>query len=866
MNKPILYFLLCLQAVNSYASQPWYDTFFQYRIPVEIICSKPGWNVITITEKDITHAINGIDQFEFNPQFFAYDNILVVDDKTGKLFEDAGFYCYSYSDELVNEQSNYISIPTQKDAYYLVKYRASSNKSSPLSRYNQVFPINSTIRTNNYLSSYEPSYLPMTEKTHQRLLLSDGSPLIIKQDKYTVKALDISVKKVKIKLLMFFDEPGKKRLTLYYQPLCSHYLKIPTRKISELSQATCSINTIAKAEKYTENTLYTLMDNKEFTLSFAETTEKITPDTKAPELKKTKINISCAKNESQSFQVVIKPHKEILLKTVKVLDLPVSETEIFRLDYVPINKPSFLTPATIEGLVGDPLVELNEQTILPQNGNMILFFTIRISKHTSPGIYDGKIIMELDKKGITVPLTLEIYDFELPKYSPFQASMGGQYFATPGFGKKSILDYHRMSTHDELKKISNAYFDIMVKNKFYPKSVLMYTEIPFKWQRPPAGYNIDEPNNFFKLTDFDFTELNAQLSYHIDELKLNSVSLVMTNPRLSNLFKHLPGRRLAKGYTKPFHITMGNQFFYEEKLFAWGKRQGDAYFDKTTEITVKQFDRLLLDYYGALANNLQKYGWLDKCYINFDLTPDMERMKHFIKLLRSNSLTSQIKIVALFQNMDYLNYQHDNDGFEFKNKIIFLPNIDENYNFWESHLFTDYGIGNGLDQIWGRAVTSSRLTIDSPGINNRIIGLELFNKKGSGYFVCETIDWDNSNHSPANPWFDPYTRFGNGVLSYFYPPCPTGISPQPVDAVIPSVRIMTFREGVDDYEYAYILRTLIAKAKNKSIDTKTAESVLNEIDRFFYNSVSWSQNDAWYLKQRDKMAKNIVKLKHRLEK
>ena len=76
----------------------------------------------------------------------------------------------------------------------------------------------------------------------------------------------------------------------------------------------------------------------------------------------------------------------------------------------------------------------------------------------------------------------------------------------------------------------------------------------------------------------------------------------------------------------------------------------------------------------------------------------------------------------------------------------------------------------------------------------------------------------------------------------------------------PSLRVMTFRESVDDYDYARILEDLVVRGRENQADVGAGEQVISNIGRFFYNSVHWSQNDAWYLEQRDRMARAIVQL------
>ena len=105
---------------------------------------------------------------------------------------------------------------------------------------------------------------------------------------------------------------------------------------------------------------------------------------------------------------------------------------------------------------------------------------------------------------------------------------------------------------------------------------------------------------------------------------------------------------------------------------------------------------------------------------------------------------------------------------------------------------------------------------------------------------------------------------GNGTCAYFYPPRKDGPSKEPDYTIIPSLRVMTFRESVEDYDYARILENLIAKGEKKGIDVSEAKNTIEDIERFFYSSVNWSQNDAFYLDLRDRMANAIVNLKKTL--
>ena len=128
----------------------------------------------------------------------------------------------------------------------------------------------------------------------------------------------------------------------------------------------------------------------------------------------------------------------------------------------------------------------------------------------------------------------------------------------------------------------------------------------------------------------------------------------------------------------------------------------------------------------------------------------------------------------------------------------------------------------------------------------------------------ESFGWDHLYGDSANPWEDPYTRHANGSLAFFYPPRRAPGTPNADFTITPSLRLATFRESVDDFEYARILEDLVKAGRDKSVDTVAAERTLLDIRRFFPENTNWSQNAAWFLELRDRIARQIIALRARL--
>ena len=235
--------------------------------------------------------------------------------------------------------------------------------------------------------------------------------------------------------------------------------------------------------------------------------------------------------------------------------------------------------------------------------------------------------------------------------------------------------------------------------------------------------------------------------------------------------------------------------------------------------------------------------------------------------------------------LSYFYYKENNDARHYAyNGLLdyYVPQIDEIYNRWEKHFVSDYQIKPDRNKMQGyKSIGSAQRAIDTPGLNNRLMGLDIFNRGGSGFLLSETFLYESlpyhdypeyrESGDPNNRlayqcvWSSPYSRAGNGGFSVFYPPRRNGPSAAPDYTITPSLRVMTYREGVDDYEYVFLLENLIAQAEKKGIAAGDARQVIRDISRFFHNSVHWSQNDAWYLDLRERIAGVIVELQGKIK-
>lgn len=884
------------------ASGDWHDTFYQYRVPIVVESKRSGWSVVNITATQITQAINACEEMVYDSLWFDYNRLKVIEmgaDGQNRERVDAGFYLVPVSEELVDPvavaRTEQLEIPTERGGYYLLSYLSKGAGSSPASGYDQTFGLGHELRRDAYRSSYEPKLLPKAMQKNERLLLSDGSPLRLdvrsqvvsgpadlgSTERFVAGVKDLSVKRVEMKFLAEFQIPGEKQWLLYYQPVNGHNLVVPRKRYHQIPGTVVHATRITDAEKFLGQTAYRLISNDQVTAWFAETTVKLTPNTSPPSPTRPGVRISCAANESQSFQLVLRPNNDwgfqkVVATALRGLQSSIESSEVtfYVADYVPIHRGSYITPVHYHGHIADALVSVSPMVLAPRKGNHVLWVTVRVPAGTRAGTYEGGLAIHSDGMSpIEIPLAVEVYDFELPEFSPFRSSWGGSHITKAYQDKRVPADFHGLSSKQEIKKLARHYYDVMAQNKFTPHNVAQYSEIGMDWSPPPEGYNHDKPGNYFKLYDWDFTELNRDLEHYIDDLKVNAFTLVHTNPSVLHMFKHLPGAQRDAYFRDPGHVSLAWQTFRQNTKVGYelASEDGSTEYRDIIEISRNQYDRLLLDFYGAIARNLDQHGWLDHACILVDETAyrGYGEFLHFLRLLKSDPYTARIKVMWTMQGPSGFNHKEnpDDEGYAFNELLdIYIPEAQENYQWWEKHYFSDYDVKPVREKLWTYVTHTTRVAIDTPGVNNRAFGLEIFNYGGGGYLCWASFMWAAHTGSDIdNPWEDPWTRWANGAMSFFYPPCKEGVSPLPDFTIIPSLRVMAYREGVDDFEYAYLLENLAEEAAAKGVNTAEAETVLNDIKRFFYSTVHWSQNDAWYLELRDRIARRIVALKKDLK-
>ena len=261
------------------------------------------------------------------------------------------------------------------------------------------------------------------------------------------------------------------------------------------------------------------------------------------------------------------------------------------------------------------------------------------------------------------------------------------------------------------------------------------------------------------------------------------------------------------------------------------------------------------DYWNPRAQYLRDNGWIDDTFVGVDEprshSGDKEAVRLLIETCRTRPYAKYIKWFGYVYHADiwdqfrgYFNVitQINNDmapsGLSPKGAAL-LPTGDEHWIYW-----TDSTHG------W----------IDAPGITHRlwVPKLKAFNVKG--FSVWGIMQWWDEGTSDYcdNPWIDPRSNWGNGILAFFYPPSSLGAGLPAKDmSIVPSLRLVLTRDGIEDYEYATILEELIQQAESHGLNTAAAVKAMNMMRRPLYTPTSWGLSEAYWEKARTAMAEAI---------
>jgi len=544
------------------------------------------------------------------------------------------------------------------------------------------------------------------------------------------------------------------------------------------------------------------------------------------------VQIKAAKNEVESFQVVVAAGK----KTIKVVHAQMSDLigpddariakeniKLFREEYVRVRKSTpraklapglypdplvpFINPITgkpIEPYTryrekwGEPvIVKGHDMYALPfevfQGQNQPIWFDVYVPKNIPAGIYKGKFSVTAQGKiSAGIPVTLTVWDFTLPDGPTHRNHFGG-------FGNIP------------------RFFDV-------ERDSQKYEEIELRFCQGLARHRINPP-------------ILRRLLPEVND----DGSLKITKKRT----------RALKKFINQFHITdfgIPRAPFFE--LTHLTSQPDYKYISPTNRKKTQQYYR---EYYDYLKEN----GWEKRAYLYMFDEPNLKGNYEQVLVLGEMVHEAVPELKCFVTEQTY----PQNPSW---------PDIDSAADIWCTlWSFIDRKtinerIAHG-DEVWSYTALAQRTSrshpeykrfknfdppywhIDQPLTSYRVptwINRQ-YNISGLVYW---SVYWDIITMTVIEPWTlpaHPHRQHFNGDGYLFYPGGPCGM-----DDAIDSIRIKNIRDGMEDYEYFVLLENLA--------DKETVKKIVDTVAPEWWN---FSEDPATITAARENLALEILKRK-----
>ncbi|MGC8885640.1 MAG: glycoside hydrolase domain-containing protein [Verrucomicrobiia bacterium] len=534
------------------------------------------------------------------------------------------------------------------------------------------------------------------------------------------------------------------------------------------------------------------------------------------------IKISAAKGEYEAVQLVLTPHQDAELTSVEFSFQNDSENRVipakvnfYEVAYVPISRPTDNTCA--RGLYPDPLPLLKTPIKLTAGNNFTIWISFKTREFIPGGDYKGTLNVKISNNSVSIPVLLTIYDFVLPEETHLRSGFG--------LSSSAINRYHKLQKQEDKVAVYEKYLKNFAEHRISPYSFFDYS--PIKVSFVGEGAN--------KRAVIDFSQFDQAAEKWIDNYHFNSFRLPLRG--------------------------MGGGTFQSRYL---GSLEG---FKEGTP----EFMRLFKDYLGQVEDHLKQRGWLDKAYTYWFDEPDRKDYEFVVDgMKRIKAAAPGLKRLLTEQPEPELIGYVD----------IWCGLTPE----WNKELVEK--CKKRGEEVWWYICCGPKAPyitefIDHPGTELRLWPWQSWQYGVQGILVWETTYWTSSlvySNSLQNPYEDPMSYvsgydfpvgylgyWGNGDGRFLYPPRrdPNKTTEPSFDEPVNSFRWENLRDGMEDYEYFWLLSKHIERISKKNPQNPAldaAKKLLVVPDFISMNLTNFTTDPRLILQYRDKIARMIEQL------
>jgi hypothetical protein len=517
---------------------------------------------------------------------------------------------------------------------------------------------------------------------------------------------------------------------------------------------------------------------------------KVFPDELAPRAARP-ARIACARNEKEPLQLAIRSPRD--LQDVRIEVDPItgpggarlSEVEVNVVGYVPIDHPTSyyqsqtpawhrkipLQPGACDGWAGpwpDPLLPRSALD-LKANETQAVWVTVGVGKEAAPGDYVGKV--RLVHQGTTVaetPLTVHVWNFTLPDENHVKAIYDAR------IGRSDAWQQSTEELYPEIVRF-------MASRRLCPDRIRVAPKFDYKDGQVTA----------------DFTEFDKMARWYFDELKL------------------------PHSYT-PWHLYLFGWGFAPRPMFGEHPYPGEPPYDGADRSQLRpEYKKVYQAALKTFWDHVKANGW-EKKFILYISDEPFYTKEPIRKQMRA--LCDMIHEVSP-EIPTYSSTWHH------------VPDWDGYLDVWG---IGHYGIvmpekiaelkAAGA-RVW--FTTDGQMCTDTPlCATERLLphycfkyGADAYEFWGVAWLTYDPyrFGWHAYIHQSDEPGRSYWVRYPNGDGFLLYPGKPIGHA-----GLVSSIRLEQAREGVEDYEYLYLLRRLVSEAKAAGRDVAAGEKALEQ--------------------------------------
>ena len=516
-----------------------------------------------------------------------------------------------------------------------------------------------------------------------------------------------------------------------------------------------------------------------------------------------KVSLAAARNEYESFQILVRADEPLTITNIKVDKLtgpkgaviPAAGARLYRQHQLELTEPSFRNDGFKAGWYPDALIPFRPTTnqvskrarlravpfSLPANETHGFWVDIYVPIDAKSGIYHGVYQVEIDdRRSVNVPVDLVVWDFALPSVPTMKTAFGAP-----------------------AQRMRNYYREGLSAN--WGKEPENWDAIEAQCAEEVSRHHINATPPSGTITPL----LQNDGSWRIPLEQIRILRKFIDNYHINAIQVPHP-RRIIKDPDEE-----------KDKLYAWLK---------AFDIASSELNRSSIVFFMYLKDEPKN-------------EPDYRYVQKWGRVIREAK--SIVKVLVVEQTRT----QNESWGTLYGAVDIWCPAF---FLHDEETAAQRRVLG---ESVWCYTALSQQKEtpwwfIDMPLLNYRVPAWIAwrYNMRGLLY-------WGGMAHwnDVADPWIDPRThkagekrnRVYNGEGSLTYPARPVGY-----EGIVPSIRLKVLRDGIEDYEYLAIL-------DRKGLGWEARKVVLPLAESWF----KWEKDPAAFREARAKLAEMILRAK-----